>query len=97
MTLLIAVLMAPESRHNAATTPIVMTARTTPYSAIVCPSSRLRSRSRVLKKLVKWFTSLPLSSRTRKRALELVEADSDVRGRLEGESPKIRRADVMVT
>jgi hypothetical protein len=51
----------------------------------------------VLKKLVKWFTSLPLSSRTRMRALELVEADSNVRGRLDGESPETRRADVMVT
>jgi hypothetical protein len=94
MTCSIAPVMAPESRPSAATTPIVMTARTTPYSAIVCPSSRVR---RVLKKLVKWFTSLPLTSRTRNRALKLVEADSNVRGRLDGESPEIRRADVMVT
>jgi hypothetical protein len=39
-TLLIALLMFPTSSVIAAITARVMTASTTPYSAIVCPSSR---------------------------------------------------------
>src|SRR5207302_8551243 len=42
MTRLSAPLMPPESAVKTATAPIVITARTTPYSAIVWPSSRFQ-------------------------------------------------------
>lgn len=41
-TLSIAFVIPPESAVNATKHAIVITARTTPYSAIVCPSSRLQ-------------------------------------------------------
>ena len=40
MTLLIAPVMPPDNAVNTATAPTVMTASTTPYSAIVWPSLR---------------------------------------------------------
>jgi len=57
-TLLTALTMFPDRRASAPKTAIVITASTTPYSAMVCPSSRFRAEANKSKSLSTCFTSL---------------------------------------
>src|SRR5918992_490140 len=57
-TLVTALTMFPERRASAPKTAIVITASTTPYSAIVCPSSRFRREANKSKSFSTCFTSL---------------------------------------
>src|SRR3954471_179201 len=84
--------MFPDRRASAVKTAIVMTARTTPYSAMVWPSSLLFSRSRRSKSFNTWFTFLRCGSLRRVPRGRTIRWQAWGRARYSGPELLVRRS-----